>query len=105
MRFCSKGSLVFATLVTLFPIWANGYDRFLIVFATNILLYIMLGLGLQAIFGAAGMVELCHAAFFGIGAYTSALLGIKWHCPFPLTAMAGLASAALGGLIMAPIIR
>jgi branched-chain amino acid transport system permease protein len=105
MRFVSKWSLILLVLVVVFPIWANGYDRFLIVFATNILIYIMLGLGLQAIFGSAGMVELCHAAFFGMGAYSSALMGIKLHLPFPLTAVAGIVTAALGGLIMVPIIR
>jgi branched-chain amino acid transport system permease protein len=105
MRFVPRWKPVFVLLLVLFPIWANSYDRFLIVFATNILIYIMLGLGLQAIFGSAGMVELCHAAFFGIGAYTSALVAIEWHLPFPLTAVAGIVAAALGGLIMVPIIR
>jgi len=100
-----RWSFIFVALVALFPIWANSYDRFLIVFATNILIYIMLGLGLQAIFGSAGMVELCHAAFFGIGAYSSALIGIKWRLPFPLTAVAGILTAGLSGLIMVPIIR
>jgi branched-chain amino acid transport system permease protein len=98
-------SIVLFALLIIFPIFVNSIDPFLVVFGTNILIYVILGLGLQAIFGAAGMVELCHAAFFGIGAYTSALLAVKFGLPFILTAVCGIVAAVLGGLIMAPIVR
>lgn len=42
-----------------------------------LVIYILLGLGLNLITGFAGQVSLGHAAFFGIGAYASAILSVK----------------------------
>lgn len=80
-------------------------DPFLTVFLTNTLLYAMLALGLQLTFGVAGMVILCQAAFYGVGAYAGALLAIHFQLPFPLTVLAGMLAAVLTGLVMAPIMK
>lgn len=45
-------------------------------------LYTILGLSLNIPLGYGGMLSLCHAAFYGIGAYASALLMIKAGLPF-----------------------
>jgi|UniRef100_A0A7C5EPB4 branched-chain amino acid transport system permease protein len=61
-------------------------------------IFIILALSLNLIIGYAGQVSLGHAAFFGIGAYISALVSLHWHWPFPLavlTAMAGTGAAGL----------
>lgn len=42
------------------------------------MIYLLLGLGLNLITGYAGQVSLGHAAFYGIGAYTSAILSVKY---------------------------
>ncbi|GAX88963.1 branched-chain amino acid ABC transporter permease [Effusibacillus lacus] len=42
------------------------------------IIYILLGLGLNLITGYAGQVSLGHAAFFGIGAYSSAILTVTY---------------------------
>ncbi|MCY9691632.1 branched-chain amino acid ABC transporter permease [Paenibacillus alginolyticus] len=52
----------------------NPYYVDIIVF---LVIYILLGLGLNLITGYAGQVSLGHAAFFGIGAYASAILSVK----------------------------
>ena len=39
-------------------------------------IYVMLGLSLNVIVGYAGLFQLGHAAFFGLGAYTGAILSI-----------------------------
>ncbi|TDK64765.1 branched-chain amino acid ABC transporter permease [Bacillus salipaludis] len=52
----------------------NPYYVDIIVF---LIIYIVLGLGLNLITGYAGQVSLGHAAFFGIGAYSSAILSTK----------------------------
>lgn len=52
----------------------NPYYVDIIVF---LIIYIVLGLGLNLITGFAGQVSLGHAAFFGIGAYSSAILSTK----------------------------
>ena len=41
---------------------------------TMILLYAMLGMGLNVLTGYTGLVSLGHAGFYGIGAYCCALL-------------------------------
>ncbi len=50
--------------------------------------------------GYTGLFHLCHAAFYGIGAYTSALLALRLHVPVPLAFLLGAAAAALSGLIV-----
>lgn len=52
-----------------------------------------------------GMVSFGHAAFFGVGAYASALLSAKAGLPVPLALLAGGAVAALSSLAMLPALR
>lgn len=52
-----------------------------------------------------GMVSFGHAAFFGVGAYTSALLSAKAGLPVPLSVLAGAAGAALCSIVMLPALR
>lgn len=50
--------------------------------AIVISIYIILALSLNILVGFTGLFSLAQAAFFGIGAYASALLGIKLGFPF-----------------------
>ncbi len=69
-------------------------------------IYIILTLSLNLIIGYAGQVSLGHAAFYGIGAYTSALVSVYWHFPFPLALLSALlASAACGLALGLPTLR
>ena len=68
---------------------------------TTIAIYAILAHSLNIITGYAGQISLGHAAFFGIGAYTSALLYTEANLPFwvsvPLAAVtAGIIGAILG---------
>jgi len=47
-----------------------------------ILLYVMLSQSLVIVAGYSGMISLAHAAFYGIGAYTTAILSVKSGFPF-----------------------
>jgi branched-chain amino acid transport system permease protein len=74
--------------------------------ATNVLIYVCLGLGLNIVVGLAGMLDLGYIAFYGVGAYTYALLNIHfgmsfWIC---LPVAATLAMIA-GSLIGYPTLR
>lgn len=53
-------------------------------------IYIILAISLNLIVGYAGQVSLGHAAFYGIGAYISALTSLHWHFPFPLAALSAM---------------
>jgi branched-chain amino acid transport system permease protein len=55
---------------------------------TMINIYLILSLSLNILVGYTGLLSLCHAAFYGIGAYTSALLmtklGINFFIALPI---------------------
>ena len=59
-------------------------------------LYAMIVLGLGILMGYAGQVSFGHAAFFGLGGYTAAILTTRFNCP---TFLALLASIILPGII------
>lgn len=50
-----------------------------------ILLYVMLSQSLTLTAGYSGLISLAHAGFYGIGAYTSAILSVNYGYPFLLT--------------------
>ena len=61
-----------------------------------ILLYVMLSQSLTLTAGFSGLISLAHAGFYGIGAYTSALLSVNYDLPFLVTLPI---SMLLGGII------
>jgi branched-chain amino acid transport system permease protein len=63
-------------------------------------IYIILTVSINLIVGYAGQVSLGHAAFYGIGAYASALVSLHWHLPWPAAALAALLAAGLCGLAL-----
>jgi branched-chain amino acid transport system permease protein len=63
-------------------------------------LYALMALGLNLIWGLAGMINLGLAGFYAIGAYACALLAVRLHWPMPACWAAGaLLSAALGAVV------
>ena len=74
------------------PVFMDKYWQSVAVLAG---IYIILGLSLNVIVGYAGMFQLGHAAFYGIGAYTAAILNINFDIPILLLIPA---SAAVSGL-------
>lgn len=80
-------------------------DPFIFIFLANTFLFMILALGLQLIFGFAGMIHLSHAAFFGIGAYASALVTRDLQWPFLAGVLTSVAAAVLVGLLISPIVR
>ncbi len=76
----------------------SGY---VITILITLVIYAILAQSLNIITGRAGQISLGHAAFFGIGAYTAAMLHTKAGFPFwmdvPLAALvAGIVGAILG---------
>lgn len=59
-------------------------------------------LALMIVTGFAGQISLGHAAFLALGAYTAALLGVRYHLPFVLCIPAAGAVAAAVGLLVGP---
>jgi branched-chain amino acid transport system permease protein len=68
--------------------------------------YILLALGLNIVVGQAGLLDLGYVAFFAIGAYTLAYLGIVHGFPYWPTVVLGVLIAAVSGVILgAPTLR
>lgn len=71
-----------------------------VVVAINIGIFTMLALSVNIITGYIGQPTLGHAAFFGIGAYTSAILTGKYGVPFLLSLpLSGLIAGFIGALL------
>ncbi|WP_137177874.1 branched-chain amino acid ABC transporter permease [Roseomonas sp. AR75] len=66
--------------------------------------YALMALGLNVIWGLAGMVNLGLVGFFGLGAYATALLTKNLAWPMPLGWAAGALVAAAAGALMAVIV-
>ena len=76
-------------------------NAYLVTIATLIAIYAISVCGLNVIVGYAGQISLGHAAFFGIGAYASALLATKaglsfWQALPLVVALSGLVGLLLG---------
>ncbi len=67
-------------------------------------IYIILSLGLQFAVGYAGLMNFGHIAFFGIGAYTSALLTMN-GVPFLLALLLAGIIAGIAGLVLTWAVR
>jgi len=70
------------------------------------LIYSTVALSLNFVAGSIGQVSLGHAAFFGLGAYTSALLTQIWHVTYwPAFLAAGVVAAVVGIPLGVPALR
>ena len=98
------GGAVLAALALLtLPFWLTSPYYVHVTIMAGI--FTILALSLNLLLGYTGQLSLGHAAFFGIGAYTSALLALKLEWPFwigfPAAALAaGLAGWAIGRLAL-----
>ncbi|MFJ1540078.1 ATP-binding cassette domain-containing protein [Micromonospora chalcea] len=68
--------------------------------ATVVLVYVIAVVGLNVVMGFSGQISISHAAFMGVGAYTTAVLMGRWELPFPLAALAGVLLATLLGYVV-----
>jgi len=97
--------LVLAGAAILLPLSPFG-DRNILDKATLVLIYVMLGWGLNIVVGLAGLLVLGYVAFYAVGAYSYALLsqafGLTfWQC-LPI---AGVMAALFGLLVGFPVLR
>jgi branched-chain amino acid transport system permease protein len=74
--------------------------------ATKVLIYVMLGWGLNVVVGLAGLLDLGYVAFFAVGAYTYALLSqwLAWSF-WTCLPIAGVTAALFGIVLGFPVLR
>jgi branched-chain amino acid transport system permease protein len=98
-----SGSIILIILILLatLPLYSPGYS---VVLLSSILMYIVLTVSWVIFSGPTGYISLAPATFFGVGIYTSAIIGRA--LPFPIViSIGGLASFCLALLVGALTLR
>ena len=72
---------------------------------TQMYIFGLLALSVDLLLGHAGLFSLCHASFFAIAAYTTAILQVRHAVPTALAAPAGLLAGVLLALVFAFAVR
>jgi ABC-type branched-subunit amino acid transport system permease subunit len=81
-------------------------DHFVLLLVATVFLYCVVCLGLNLQIGYCGVMNFAGAAFFGVGAYTAAVLANQTPLPHLLVLLAGGAAAAtIGSLLLLPVLR
>src|SRR6059058_6321851 len=89
------GRAVLAGLALTLPFWLpNPYFLHVAIMAG---IFGVLASSLNLLLGYTGQLSLGHAAFFGIGAYASALLTLRWEWSFWLALPAAVLAAGIAG--------
>jgi branched-chain amino acid transport system permease protein len=103
------GPRLFGALLVVFAValpFLPFSSRYLVDLGTTVLIYIMLGWGLNVVVGLAGLLDLGYVAFYAVGAYSFALIarwyGLGFWEALPLS---GLFAASFGVLLGFPVLR
>jgi branched-chain amino acid transport system permease protein len=100
-----KIGLVGIIFFIIFP-FLFGENRSAIDLATLVMIYIMLGWGLNIVVGLAGLLDLGYVAFYAVGAYSYALLSQNFDLSFWLCLpLAGIFAASFGIILGFPVLR
>jgi branched-chain amino acid transport system permease protein len=102
-------ALGFLVLYPVIAIWFSGMGsavKWIDNFGIQVLIYVMLGWGLNIVVGLAGLLDLGYVAFYAVGAYSYALLAKEFGFSFwILLPLAGILSAFWGILLGFPVLR
>jgi branched-chain amino acid transport system permease protein len=108
-RFASSAgiaALVAFPIVMLTVFGPAGAQKWIDNFGIQILLYVLLGWGLNIVVGLAGLLDLGYVAFYAVGAYAYALLSTTWGWSFWICLPVAGALAALWGVALGlPVLR
>jgi branched-chain amino acid transport system permease protein len=84
----------------------TGAAKWIDNFGIQILIYVMLGFGLNIVVGLAGLLDLGYVAFYAVGAYSYALLAQTFGLSFfTLLPVAGILAAFWGMMLGFPVLR
>jgi branched-chain amino acid transport system permease protein len=103
------GALGFLLVYPVMLFWlagSQGSIKWIDNFGIQILIYVMLGWGLNIVVGLAGLLDLGYVAFYAVGAYSYALLAKSFGLSFwILLPLAGILAAFWGVLLGFPVLR
>ena len=90
-------------VIAVLPCFLNNYWTDVCV---SVGLYAILALSLNVILGQAGIFHMGHAAFYAVGAYTTAILNTMYQWPIFVTMpVAGIAAALVAVVVARPIMH
>jgi branched-chain amino acid transport system permease protein len=96
-------AVILGIALLLAPLATNDYTQYVL---NLVLIYVIIGIGLNFLLGYAGQFAFAHAALMGIGAYTTALLSTRLHISFWICLpLSGVVAAVIGAVGALPAIR
>ena len=108
-NFLAVGGLAFLVLyppATVMIFGAGGALKWVDTYGIQILIYVMLGWGLNIVVGLAGLLDLGYVAFYAVGAYSYTLLATTYHLSFWVCLpIAGVLAALWGVILGFPVLR
>jgi len=100
------GFVIFYPMLVLSTAGFSGALKWVDNFGIQILIYVMLGWGLNIVVGLAGLLDLGYVAFYAVGAYSYALLAKEFGFSFwLLMPLAGIMASFWGILLGFPVLR
>jgi branched-chain amino acid transport system permease protein len=100
------GFVIVYPVIVLLTAGFGGAQKWIDNFGIQILIYVMLGWGLNIVVGLAGLLDLGYVAFYAVGAYSYALLAKTFGLAFwVLLPLAGILSSFWGILLGFPVLR
>lgn len=90
--------IVLLALLLIFP--QMGFKPYVYRVGVLCLIYAILASSLNLLSGIAGQISLGHIAYYGIGAYSSALVALRWGWPHWASLMVAFVMAGFAGLII-----
>jgi branched-chain amino acid transport system permease protein len=110
--FARYGGALGLVVLVLFPFisltlaGADGSLKWINNYGVQILIYVMLGWGLNIVVGLAGLLDLGYVAFYAVGAYSYALLSTTFGLSFWICLpLAGILAAFWGVILGFPVLR
>ena len=94
------GAAAVLVLLVALPAFLREY---IVALATKMLIFALFAMSLDLLLGYTGLASLGHAAYFGVAAYTVALLVLRAGVSSGLAFPAALVAAALTGALFAPL--
>ena len=100
------GAVVLFPLIALGLLGPAGSLKWINNYGVQIMIYVMLGWGLNIVVGLAGLLDLGYVAFYAVGAYSYALLSTTFGLSFWICLPLAGTLAAMWGIILGfPVLR
>jgi branched-chain amino acid transport system permease protein len=100
------GFVIAYPMIVILTAGFGGAQKWIDNFGIQILIYVMLGWGLNIVVGLAGLLDLGYVAFYAVGAYSGALLAKAFGLSFwLLLPLAGILASFWGILLGFPVLR